>query len=418
MVDIPGAFLQANIDEDVWMALDGTLAELMCKVSPKLYSKYVTTNKKGRKILYVKLDKAIYGLLKSALQFYRRLSEDLTKMGFKINYYNPCLANNFIRGKEMTITWHVDDLKISHQDPKQVTKIIKQLKTLYGKHRKLTVLRGKRHKYLGMTLDYTKKGKVKVNMVKYVHDTWTMFPEELDGKVATPAAEHLFEVREDAPALEEGRRQTFHTIVSRSLFMGKKARPDVQPTVAFLCTRVKEADNDDWKKLRRLMLFLKQTEKDVLTLSANDIRLVKWWVDGSYAVHKDCRSQTGATMSMGQGSILSSSKKQGLNTRSLTETEVVAVDDKLPQILWTKYFLDEQGYNIEHRLQQDNISAQRLEIIGTGSSGKRTKHMRVRYFFIQDRIKVGDVSIDHCGTDEMIADYFTKPLQGRKFEYF
>ena len=83
VVDIPGAFLQANIDEDVWMALDGTLAELMCKVSPKLYSKYVTTNKKGRKILYVKLDKAIYGLLKSALQFIGDYQKILPKWDLK-----------------------------------------------------------------------------------------------------------------------------------------------------------------------------------------------------------------------------------------------------------------------------------------------------------------------------------------------
>ena len=163
---------------------------------------------------------------------------------------------------------------------------------------------------------------------------------------------------------------------------------------------------------------MKCTQTDVLTLSANDLKIVKWWVDGSYAIHKDCRSQTGGAMSMGKGSIISNSHKQSLNTKSSTETEVVAVDDRLPQMLWSKYFLDEQQQVCDHRLQQDNISAQRLEINGTASSGKRTKHIRVRYFFIRDRIQNGDLSIDHCGTDEMWADYFTKPLQGRKFEYF
>ena len=96
------------------------------------------------------------------------------------------------------------------------------------------------------------------------------------------------------------------------------------------------------------MGFLKKTEKDVLTLSASDSRILKWWVDGSYAVHKDFQSQTGATMLMGHGSILSSLQKQGLNTRSSAKTEVVAVDNKLPQILWTKYFLDAQGQSFEH----------------------------------------------------------------------
>ena len=110
---------------------------------------------------------------------------------------------------------------------------------------------------------------------------------------------------------------------------------------------------------------MKNTESNVLTLKADDMRITKWWVDGSYANHHDCRNQTGAIMSLGTGSIVSSLQKQGLNTRSSTETEVVAVDEKLPQILWTKYFLDEQGYKSGHHIQQDNISAQRLEINGT-----------------------------------------------------
>ena len=90
----------------------------------------------------------------------------------------------------------------------------------------------------------------------------------------------------------------------------------------------------------------------------------------------------------------------------------------MPQILWTQYFLDEQGYSVEHSLHQDNTSAQRLEINGKMSSGKRTKHMNVRYFFIADRVGAGDFVIDDCHTDEMVGDFFTKPLQGSKYKYF
>ncbi len=49
------------------MCLDGILAELMVKVAPSLYQKYVTTNSKGKHILYVQLEKAVYGMTKSAL---------------------------------------------------------------------------------------------------------------------------------------------------------------------------------------------------------------------------------------------------------------------------------------------------------------------------------------------------------------
>ena len=163
---------------------------------------------------------------------------------------------------------------------------------------------------------------------------------------------------------------------------------------------------------------MEQTVNDVLTLLTKSLNVVKWWVDGSYAVYKDARSQTGATLSMGGGAIYSSSQKQKINTRSSTETELVAADDMLPQVLWTKYFLEEQGVIANHVLYQDNTSAQRLETNGKMSSGKRTKHMDVRYFFIKDRVDAGDFKIVHCPTKEMRGDYFTKPLQGKLFKYF
>ena len=85
-------------------------------------------------------------------------------------------------------------------------------------------------------------------------------------------------------------------------------------------------------------------------------------------------------MSMGTGSTYSSSQKQKIDTRSSTETELVATDNMLPQVLWTKYFMDKQGINAKHIVYQDNTSAQRLKMNGRLSSGRRTKHMNIKYF--------------------------------------
>ena len=91
----------------------------------------------------------------------------------------------------MTVIWHVDDLKVSHKDPKEVDKFTKYLEGIYGK---LTLHRGKVHEYLGMDLDYSEKGKVKVLMIKYILKMIREFPEVISGSVATPAAEHLFQI--------------------------------------------------------------------------------------------------------------------------------------------------------------------------------------------------------------------------------
>ena len=90
----------------------------------------------------------------------------------------------------------------------------------------------------------------------------------------------------------------------------------------------------------------------------------------------------------------------------------------MPQITWRKYFLDAQGYKCNHELQQDNTSATRLELNGKASSGKRTKHMAVRYFLIKDRVDAGDITTHHCSTGSMVGDFFTKPLQGVAFLRF
>ena len=82
----------------------------------------------------------------------------------------------------------------------------------------------------------------------------------------------------------------------------------------------------------------------------------------------------------------------------------------MPQVLWTRYFLEAQGYIIvENILYQDNQSSMKLEHNGKRSSGKRTRHINIRYFFVAGRIAVGELSVEYCPTMDMIADYFTKP---------
>lgn len=178
-------------------------------------------------------------------------------------------------------------------------------------------------------------------------------------------------------------------------------------------------DTDDCKKLARVVRYLRMYPTLPLTLEADDAHVIKWWVDASFAVHPDMKSHTGATMSMGKGSVHSTSTRQKLNTTSSTEAELVGVSDAMPMILWTKYFLEEQGHDInDATIYQDNQSAMPLEKNGRRSSGKRTRHINIRFYFVTDRIQAGDVSVEHCPTETMTADFFTKPLGGAKFRMF
>jgi len=418
-VDIPGAFLQAEMEESVHMKLQGKMAELLTQVDPKLYRKFIQ-DEHGKPVLYVKLRKAIYGTLKAALLFWTLLSDIIKEMGFTINPYDECVANKNIEGFICTIIWHVDDLKISHKYPHVVSDIISKLNLTFGNEAPLTVTRGLYHEYLGMTLDFSVKGKVSIMMNEYIKEMISKLPSNMIGLAPTPAGNHLFHVNDTDPEyLTENEAVMFHHMVAKLLFICKRVRPDIHTAVAFLSTRVKKPDYDDYKKLGRVMKYLQQTPDLRITLESKDISSIKWWVDASYAIHPDMRSHTGGVLIIGKGALYTTSTRQKLTTRSSTEGELVGIHDVLPQVIWTRYFLQEQGIPItDNIIFQDNKSAILLENNGKRSSGKRTKHINVRYFFIKDRIDHGEISVEYCPTDEMIADFFTKPLQGKPFYTF
>jgi hypothetical protein len=178
---------------------------------------------------------------------------------------------------------------------------------------------------------------------------------------------------------------------------------------------VQAPDVDDYKKLARVMQYLHETVEMPLTLECDGSGITRWWADASFAVHGDSRSHTGGAMSLGKGVTYGTSTRQKLTTRSSTEAELVAADDVMGQLLWTSYFLQGQGYNNEAVLYQDNQAAMLLEKNGQNSSGKRTRHLNVRYYFITDRIAKGELTVEYCPTKQMLADFFTKPLQGSLF---
>ena len=120
--------------------------------------------------------------------------------------------------------------------------------------------------------------------------------------------------------------EQFHKSTAQGLFLCKRGRPDISPVIAYLTTRVRNPNMDDWMKLTKMMKFLKQTSEDKLTLKADGSRNLKWHIDAAFAIHPDFKSHTGAIMTMGSGAITSISRKQKINTRSSTAAEIVAVD--------------------------------------------------------------------------------------------
>ena len=172
-------------------------------------------------------------------------------MGLKVNPYDPCASNRIVCGTQQTIVWHVDDLKLPHLILREKTKIIQKLMKIYGKD--MTVCRGKKHRYLGMDMDWSVKVQLMIDMSEYNKETVSIWPEPLEKPVKTPSGEHLLKVNVDCAKLDDKRARLFHTLTARNLFVRKRARGYIPPTTTFFTTRVKESDKDDWKKLGRCL---------------------------------------------------------------------------------------------------------------------------------------------------------------------
>jgi hypothetical protein len=131
------------------------------------------------------------------------------------------------------------------------------------------------------------------------------------------------------------------------------------------------------------------------------------------------RGHTGGALTMGTGCAVATSTKQKANVCSSTIGELVAVDEMMAQILWTRLFMIAQEIKVTNNiLYQNNRSAILLEKNVRVSSSKRTKHIEIRYYYVVDRIAKGDLSVVWCPADKMIADFLTKPLQGKVFKQF
>ena len=266
---------------------------------------------------------------------------------------------------------------------------MQKVKDIYGEN--LAKKTGPTHDYLGMTFDYSFEDRVHIDMSQYISKVIKEFPEEITGVYATPAVDRLYKIRNKDRKILNQEAEAFHHTVYQLLFAANRARQYIQTAASFLTTRVKEPDEDDWGKLVQVLKYLNGMRYLKLTLSTNDMNFaIHWYIDASHQVHDDCRGRMGCLMTMGGGAVISSSNKMKCNTKSLTETELIALHDRFGEVIWTRYFVECQGYTIDEcTIFQDNMSALSLEKNGRVSSSKQSKHIKAKYFLIKDNYDTG-----------------------------
>jgi hypothetical protein len=417
-VDIAGAYLKGSFKEGaepIYMRLDATTAETLCSINPG-YEAY----KRSDGTMYVQLLKPLYGLIEAAQLWYTNITTALKGIGFVQNSYDKCVWNRTYKGDQQTVCVHVDDLKITckNDDLKITCKndeanqdVVRELRRLY---KDVTVNEGNVHSYIGITFDYSVPGKVKLTQEGYIGDLILFY--NVDSAVKTPAADNLFDVDPNSPLLDKVRKEDFHTLSAKLLYLSKRTRPDIQVAVCFLVSRVQEPTEQDAKKAVRVLRYLYGTQHlGVIIEPDANFFCVRSYIDASYGVHPDGKSHTGVTISMGKGPIMSKSTKQKLVSKSSTEAELIALSDSASVVIWVRNFLTAQGYKMPPaEVYQDNTSTMAMVAAGMPTSN-RTRHISIRFFFVKDRVTSGELDISYVPTVDMVSDILTKPLQGELF---
>jgi hypothetical protein len=367
-------------------------------------------DKKGR--LLVRLKKALYGCVQSSKMWYELIDRVMKEFGFRPNAYDPCIYHKGEVGNMTTVCLHVDDLFMAADAQELINRLIEYLRSRF---KEVKVKEGPVSTYLGMRLRNTEDG-LEVDMFKYIDECleWSRVP----GTAVTPATGDLFEVGGDGEEklLDTAQQEDFHTGVAKLLYLAKRARPDILPAVSFLTSRVGKVSERDITKLQRVFKFLRYT-KDKVMRFARGIRTPELiaYVDAGYGIHAEGQSRSGLVVTLNGTPVIWKTSKQGIVTKSSTEAELVALSDGSTDILWARNLLTDQGYDLGAvAVGEDNQSVlsmlEKRRLINA-----RTRHINVRYFFIVDRIKSGELKMVYVPTDLMLADFMTKPLTGKQF---
>ena len=414
VVDITGAFLNAEMTDRVFLRLNKGLTKEFIALKPEWK---VHVKNDGTMIL--RIAKAMYGTLEAAKLWQQLVTKVLVDKGYKPNQYDPCIFyKRNSNGTTTTAICYVDDFYIINDVRDELEGILRKAFT------DITVKRGTNLDYLGMNVDLQRDGKVVISMKGYIDKMLKEYEQfSVVKNYSTPARDELMTDDPNSPKLNEEEAGYFHTHVARALFLAKRMRPDILFAISMLCRKVMSPSQKDKKCLDRVMGYINETRHIPLTLEAGNGVMtsdkpmkVLNYVDAAYGLHQDdFKGQTGQGMSLGKGIFSAKSNKQSIMCKSSTGTELIALSDGVGPPVGTSNMMSAQGYNMEPPvIYEDNKSAMKMAENGRPTTDK-SRHMHIRYFFMSDLLKRGELKIEYIKTKDQIADILTKPLPRHLF---
>ena len=412
--DVPGAYLNSSLQPGRFhmMRISKSIAKILTQVDPRARS---FVQEDGS--VLVEIRRSLYGLPEAAKLWNDYLTKALTDGGYRVCPHDPCL---FIRRRGQTevsiIAIYVDDCLHIYRGANIYRELYESLRRANLKDLKIDKLEARGSiSFLGLSISRD-KWNLFVNQEGYLTNLMDAFAEPYRLKPKTPLGEDGFKFPMDGPDSEAVEVTPFASQLMKVRYI-ERTRPDVSLALSALQTQMRAPTKLAVNKLRRVVGYLESTQDLGINIKPAEMKLY-CYCDAGFAVHDKRESHSGILFTLGDfgNPILWKSIKQKLVATSSTEAELICMYDGMDYLLWMRRVLEWMGYPQETtKLYQDNTSTITMAHMGRGSSGSRTKHIDIRYFFIKQFIDAKIVEIDHLGTDHMLGDFFASPRQGQDF---
>jgi hypothetical protein len=253
---------------------------------------------------------------------------------------------------------------------------------------------------------------ITVHQIGYIDSMISKFGADPNSSVTCPTGTDFLNQDNDG---EEVNKTKYLGLIMSLMFLARFTRADILMPTTFLATKSANPTQKDYNKAMKIMNYVVNTRTRHLIFKsdASNLKLTVF-TDASHMLHFDAKGHGGIVVTFGGTVVATKSFKMKLVTKSSTESELVAVDESIPYVLWMITLLENLGLHVSKpvNVMQDNLSA--IGIINNGGSFSRSKHMIARYGFVKQHVELGDVIFKHCPGEVMPADMLTKPLDGTR----
>jgi hypothetical protein len=390
--DVKTAFLNGEIEEDLFMSQpEGYISE-------------------GEEHLVCKLKRSIYGLKQSARAWNAKINDIMLKEGFTRSRADQCLYTKFKNNKWMYVLVYVDDLIVVHDDDEVIAEFGEVLNRSFQTNDLGDVTYN-----LGIQVEGENDGSFLLSQSAKIEAIIKQFGMNDAKGASTPMAASYLKLNGEQEALPNNK--LYRQAVGALLYIATTTRPDIAAAISILCRSVDKPCKRDWKAVKDVMWYLKQSVHLKLKMSADSEIDLIGYVDADWAGDTvDRKSTSGYLFQLGGSSISWSSHKQMSVALSSTEAEYVAAAYASQEAVWLRQLHNDLGEPAvgATRLYEDNQGC--IKLATSEKINARTKHIDIRHHHLRDLAENGIVELIYCETNNMIADAMIKPLPAPRFK--